>query len=132
MVTAYDELLPLFFLKLYRDYCTTCYWLFLFLVYLAACHCEMFLPLYLCIQQCSCPQSRDDIRLSTSSLSRFVSPQGIPEFWLTVCKNVDLLAEMIQEHDEPILKHLADIRVKFGESDPEVRAGTRLEMPASG
>ncbi|XP_043195431.1 nucleosome assembly protein 1-like 1 [Amphibalanus amphitrite] len=45
--------------------------------------------------------------------------KGIPEFWLTVCKNVDLLAEMIQEHDEPILKHLTDIRVNFSEAQPE-------------
>jgi len=44
--------------------------------------------------------------------------KGIPEFWLTVCKNVDLLAEMIQEHDEPILKHLTDIKVAFLENEP--------------
>ena len=42
--------------------------------------------------------------------------QGIPEFWLTVCKNVDLLSELIQEHDEPILKHLRDIKVNFADS----------------
>ncbi|KAK4306081.1 hypothetical protein Pmani_022076 [Petrolisthes manimaculis] len=39
--------------------------------------------------------------------------KGIPEFWLTIFKNVDLLAEMVQEYDEPILKHLADIQLKF-------------------
>ena len=38
-----------------------------------------------------------------------------------MCKNVDLLAEMIQEHDEPVLKHLTDVRVRFQESEPEVR-----------
>ncbi|KAI2567110.1 NAP1L1 isoform 14, partial [Pan troglodytes] len=37
-------------------------------------------------------------------------PKGIPEFWLTVFKNVDLLSDMVQEHDEPILKHLKDIK----------------------
>jgi len=37
--------------------------------------------------------------------------KGIPEFWLTILKNVDTFAENIQEHDEPILKHLTDIRV---------------------
>ncbi|XP_074683304.1 nucleosome assembly protein 1-like 1 isoform X1 [Strix aluco] len=42
-------------------------------------------------------------------------PKGIPEFWLTVFKNVDLLSDMVQEHDEPILKHLKDIKVKFSE-----------------
>ncbi|KAM5328130.1 LOW QUALITY PROTEIN: nucleosome assembly protein 1-like 1 [Glossophaga mutica] len=39
-------------------------------------------------------------------------PSGIPEFWWTVFKNVDLLSDVVQEHDEPILK-LKDIEVKF-------------------
>lgn len=39
--------------------------------------------------------------------------KGIPSFWLTVFKNVDMLSEMIQEHDEPILNHLQDVKVKF-------------------
>uniref|UniRef100_A0A8C5MAT2 Nucleosome assembly protein 1-like 1 n=1 Tax=Leptobrachium leishanense TaxID=445787 RepID=A0A8C5MAT2_9ANUR len=43
-------------------------------------------------------------------------PKGIPEFWLTVFKNVDLLSDMVQDHDEPILKHLKDIKVKFSEA----------------
>ncbi|OCT87453.1 nucleosome assembly protein 1-like 1-A isoform X1 [Xenopus laevis] len=43
-------------------------------------------------------------------------PKGIPEFWLTVFKNVDLLSDMLQEHDEPILKHLKDIKVKFSDA----------------
>lgn len=39
--------------------------------------------------------------------------KGIPDFWLTIFRNVGMLAEMIQEHDEPILKHLYDIKVTF-------------------
>lgn len=42
--------------------------------------------------------------------------KGIPEFWLTIFKNVDLLADMMQEHDEPILKHLTDIKVQYKEN----------------
>ncbi|XP_072408175.1 nucleosome assembly protein 1-like 1 isoform X1 [Chiloscyllium punctatum] len=53
-------------------------------------------------------------------------PKGIPEFWLTVFKNVDLLSDMIQEHDEPILKHLKDLKVKF--SDPEQPMSFTLEF----
>uniref|UniRef100_A0A8D0CDT8 Nucleosome assembly protein 1-like 1 n=1 Tax=Scleropages formosus TaxID=113540 RepID=A0A8D0CDT8_SCLFO len=53
-------------------------------------------------------------------------PKGIPEFWLTVFKNVDLLSEMLQEHDEPILKHLQDIKVKF--SDPGQPMSFTLEF----
>ncbi|ERE83488.1 nucleosome assembly protein 1-like 1 isoform 1 [Cricetulus griseus] len=43
-------------------------------------------------------------------------PKGIPEFWLTVFKNVAFLSDMVQEHDEPILKHLKDIKVKFSDA----------------
>ncbi|KAK0145100.1 Nucleosome assembly protein 1-like 4 [Merluccius polli] len=42
-------------------------------------------------------------------------PKGIPEFWLTIFKGVDMLSDMLEEHDEPILKHLKDIQVKFSE-----------------
>ena len=67
--------------------------------------------------------------MTYNSIYRVFVPraQGIPEFWLTVCKNVDLLAEMIQEHDEPILKHLTDIKVNFTESQPEVSSGGARE-----
>jgi len=44
--------------------------------------------------------------------------KGVPEFWLTIFKNVELLQEMVQEHDEPLLTHLTDIAVTFTESDP--------------
>jgi nucleosome assembly protein 1-like 1 len=43
---------------------------------------------------------------------------GIPDFWLVIFKNVELLSDMVQEHDEPILKHLIDLKVKFSESNP--------------
>lgn len=38
--------------------------------------------------------------------------KGIPEFWLTIFKNVEIIAENIQEGDEPILAHLIDVSVK--------------------
>jgi len=44
--------------------------------------------------------------------------KGIPSFWSTIMKNVDLLAEMIQEHDEPILTHLQDIKVVIHDQAP--------------
>lgn len=39
--------------------------------------------------------------------------KGVPDFWLTIFKNVDMLAEMVQPHDEPILRHLQDIQLKL-------------------
>lgn len=40
-------------------------------------------------------------------------PRGIPDYWLTVLKNVDKLGPMIQKCDEPILKFLSDVSLKF-------------------
>ncbi|XP_006811179.1 nucleosome assembly protein 1-like 1 isoform X2 [Saccoglossus kowalevskii] len=54
------------------------------------------------------------------------NPNGIPEFWLTIFKNVDMLSEMVQEHDEPILKCLENIHVKF--SEPGQPMGFTLEF----
>lgn len=45
---------------------------------------------------------------------------GIPNFWLNIFKNVAILNDMVQAHDEPIIKHLQDIKVKFLEKDPMV------------
>lgn len=39
--------------------------------------------------------------------------KGIPEFWLTAMKNVELIGDMIQEHDEDVLKHLIDVKLIF-------------------
>lgn len=44
--------------------------------------------------------------------------KGIPSFWLTIFKNVEMLAEMVQEADEPALDALTDITVTFSEKDP--------------
>ncbi|KAL0829907.1 hypothetical protein ABMA28_003384 [Loxostege sticticalis] len=43
--------------------------------------------------------------------------KGVPDFWYTIFKNVSMLCEMMQEHDEPILKCLQDIKVQMHE-DP--------------
>jgi len=37
--------------------------------------------------------------------------KGIPSFWLQVFRNCDIVGENLQEHDEPILSHLQDIKV---------------------
>jgi len=42
--------------------------------------------------------------------------KGVPEFWLTIFKNVDMLQEMVQEYDEPVLQKLTDITVTFSEA----------------
>jgi len=42
--------------------------------------------------------------------------KGIPEISLTTFKHVEMLQEMIMEHDEPILEKLTDVSVTFNES----------------
>lgn len=44
--------------------------------------------------------------------------KGLPDFWLKCLQSTNLLGGMIQEHDEPILKHLRDIKVKLNTQKP--------------
>lgn len=61
--------------------------------------------------------SLDEVKVDTEELPEDV--RGIPEFWFTAMKNVEHIAEMVQEHDEPILKSLTDINLSFiGEEKP--------------
>lgn len=39
--------------------------------------------------------------------------KGVPDFWLTIFRHTDLLSDMVQTHDEPILKKLLDIKIKY-------------------
>jgi len=52
--------------------------------------------------------------------------KGIPSFWLTIFKNVPMLEEMIQDHDEAILEKLTDIKVTF--TVPDETMGFTLEF----
>merc|ERR1712002_228714 len=56
----------------------------------------------------------EDEKMAESILNQLKldeNTQGIPEFWLTVTKNVELVEDMIKDHDEDVLKHLIDINV---------------------
>lgn len=44
--------------------------------------------------------------------------KGIPNFWLETLQACRITAEMIQEHDEPVLAFLQDVRVKMHEQKP--------------
>ncbi|KAL7743203.1 hypothetical protein ACLKA6_016331 [Drosophila palustris] len=39
--------------------------------------------------------------------------KGIPGFWLTVFRNTPMLSELIQKHDEPVMRKLTDIVFKY-------------------
>jgi len=36
--------------------------------------------------------------------------KGIPHFWPMIFHNLDMLSDMMQEHDEPLINHLVDLR----------------------
>lgn len=68
----------------------------------------------------------DDIEAAGEDNKEEEDPKGIPDFWLTVLKNVDTLTPLIKKYDEPILKLLTDIKVKL--SDPGETPSFTLEF----
>ena len=41
---------------------------------------------------------------------------GIPDFWLTIFRNVEVLEDMIEKHDEPLFNHLLDIKAIYNDN----------------
>uniref|UniRef100_A0A8C5QXI3 Nucleosome assembly protein 1 like 4 n=1 Tax=Leptobrachium leishanense TaxID=445787 RepID=A0A8C5QXI3_9ANUR len=66
------------------------------------------------------------VTISDKEPSETDNPKGIPDFWLTIFRNVDMINISLQEYDEPILKHLQDVKVKF--SDPGQPMSFTLEF----
>jgi nucleosome assembly protein 1-like 1 len=46
------------------------------------------------------------------------SVNGIDNFWLDILKSSSVILDKIQDHDEPILKHLTDVRCKINDQVP--------------
>ncbi|XP_076374198.1 nucleosome assembly protein 1 isoform X2 [Tachypleus tridentatus] len=61
-------------------------------------------------------QNKSEDREKSKSVKDDV--KGIPSFWLTTFKNVEIIGERIQDHDEPILKNLTDVKVKLSQTNP--------------
>jgi nucleosome assembly protein 1-like 1 len=58
-------------------------------------------------------QAMAKINLATAANDGKEKVKGMPEFWLKIFKNVEMLQDMIEVPDEPILKHLVDITVEI-------------------
>lgn len=41
--------------------------------------------------------------------------KGVPDFWLTIFRCTEMLSQMIQEADEPVLKKLSDVQIVYNE-----------------
>lgn len=54
-------------------------------------------------------------------IGHFEEEKGIPDFWLNALKMAEVVQDMIQEHDEPILKYLKDITTTIEVSPPVSR-----------
>ncbi|XP_034671194.1 LOW QUALITY PROTEIN: nucleosome assembly protein 1-like 3 [Drosophila subobscura] len=37
----------------------------------------------------------------------------VPRFWLSICRNVSLLSDLVESHDEPLLECLVDLRISY-------------------
>jgi len=46
------------------------------------------------------------------------SVKGLDNFWLEILKSSSVILDKIQDHDEPILKHLTDVRYKINDQVP--------------
>lgn len=57
-----------------------------------------------------CNLSGMELEKNVPAEGQLEGPKGIPNFWLTVLKNVGEVSSMIQEQDEDVLKYLTDIR----------------------
>ncbi|CAO2623166.1 Nucleosome assembly protein 1-like 3 [Lemmus lemmus] len=72
------------------------------------------------------PEEGGNVKRARKGKPKREDPKGIPDYWLTVLKNVDKLGPMIQKYDEPILKFLSDVSLKF--SNPGQPIGYTFEF----
>lgn len=56
------------------------------------------------------------------------SVKGVPNFWLTVFQNNQLLAELIQSQDEAALKHLKDVKVVYKNDESYVSFYSKIQF----
>jgi len=61
---------------------------------------------------------KNKVTLESGADSNAKKITGIPEFWLNSFKSTDLIRDMIQEYDEPVLRHLIDIKVIHHDEKP--------------
>lgn len=59
-------------------------------------------------------KTTEEFKQLTEQLPQLPSnAMGVPSFWLTVFRNVALISDLVQEHDEPLLECLLDVRISY-------------------
>jgi len=72
---------------------------------------------------------KDKVKVEDDKEKKDVTPaKGIPEFWLTIFKNIEITQDMIQEHDEPALATLNDVKVTFSDGQGDSPMGFKLHF----
>jgi len=54
-----------------------------------------------------------NVKLTESEEEPKEKVNGIPDFWLKIFKNVEMLEDLVEHYDEPILKHLSDVTIEM-------------------
>jgi len=54
--------------------------------------------------------------------------KGIPEFWFSIMKQTPPMDQIIEDHDEPILEHLIDVRCKLSECSDQMAFTLEFEF----
>merc|ERR1719348_2923426 len=69
--------------------------------------------------ECEWPsESEDEEESKKAAEEKDKDVKGVPHFWLTIFKNVEMISDMIQEADEPALEALTDVTLTFTEKEP--------------
>lgn len=58
--------------------------------------------------------------------------KGIPEFWFTILKQTPPMDQIIEDHDEPILEHLFDVRCKLTDDAEQMAFTLEFEFSDNG
>jgi len=72
---------------------------------------------------------KDKVKVEDDKEKKDEKPaKGIPEFWLTIFKNIEITQDMVQDHDEPVLATLNDVKVTFSDGQGDVPMGFKLHF----
>ena len=59
----------------------------------------------------------EETSLEVEKIDAMTTQKCVPDFWLSAMKSTKLVYDMIMDHDEPVLKHLIDVRCRIHDSN---------------
>lgn len=70
----------------------------------------------------------DETKKEEQNVEQSKPVAGIPEFWFTILKSTPPIDQIIEEHDEPILEQLIDIRSRLADSSEQMAFTLEFEF----